>query len=211
MFMTSTFIPVTTPTVMQGGSANTPFPRFPIVSIRLAGPAGNQGGSFTNPSAQALNPVPLSGMAFVGLFTTGMGGFPNFSLVLPLSPIGNASGVTATAGGFGIQVKIEGAPWRTGVAQVTTADGAKFKRTGFDHRTPNFMGTIQYVTPTRVTTNISGSESLAGFGTLQLQFVPEPSTASLVSAGIVAIGWLTRRGSRQRRAALGPANAKSNE
>jgi hypothetical protein len=91
-------------------------------------------------------------------------------------------------------VKIEGAPWRTGVARVTTSQGAMFTRTGFDHRNESFVGSIQYVTPTLVSTNLNKSRSLPGFGTLKLEFIPEPSTALLVVSGITGLAILARGG-----------------
>lgn len=143
--------------------------------------------------------------------------FPNCSSVIqvPLT-IGGTRGAglggLITVGGFapaGIEISVTGAPWGeyatvtlTRITSPTsfTTNTITTERVvwGFAEHGPasntssaaNVGGAIQLVTPIRVITTV---REWGIFGTMTIQFTPEPGTAILFSSGLVVLGMARRR------------------
>jgi hypothetical protein len=67
--------------------------------------------------------------------------------------------------------------------------------TGFDNRTASGPGTLQLVSPNVVDFNALGTVPV--LSTLTITFVPEPTTALLLGAGLAALACLSRRRTAQ--------------
>jgi len=84
-----------------------------------------------------------------------------------------------------------GLPWTTGVVSISATEGpfpTRFRRSGYDNRTANGLGTIHRNEPwDRYTGTI---------GILRIQFVPEPAGWAMLAAGA---GWIALFGRRRRR------------
>ena len=78
-------------------------------------------------------------------------------------------------------------------------------RNGADARTPAGLGQLTLVSPIRIETSLPGTGSLlVVFGTLTLNFVPEPGTLVLLGAGAAALGLLGRGRLRRRSSSRRP-------
>jgi hypothetical protein len=109
---------------------------------------------------------------------------------VPLSVIGNGGSVNA--GG----IVVEGAPWTTGAAMITTDGSAMmmFTQAGaMNGAVGAASSTITLVTPAHV--NASGLARLPVFASLTLHYaiIPEPGTALLLGTGIAGLVALGRR------------------
>jgi PEP-CTERM motif len=78
-----------------------------------------------------------------------------------------------------------------------TAQGAPWLASGSASSAAQVSAVFQYVTPIAIQTTLPELASLTGFGVLTLHFVPEPSTALLLGAGVA---WLAVAGRRRTRA-----------
>lgn len=58
---------------------------------------------------------------------------------------------------------------------------------------------LELVTPVRVSTTIRTLDELTGYAVLEVRFVPEPSTASLLGVGLASLGWGARKRSAVKR------------
>jgi hypothetical protein len=66
--------------------------------------------------------------------------------------------------------------------------------TGTDSRTPNGLGQLTLVSPTKIVTNLTGQYFVfVVLGTMTLTFTPEPTTLLLLGAGVGLLGVLGRR------------------
>jgi PEP-CTERM motif len=92
-------------------------------------------------------------------------------------------GYFASAKPTGRYVKVEFAPW--------SALG------GSDARTPFGQGFITLVSPMRVTTHLSPTETYAGAAYLVIEVVPEPTTALLLGIGVAGLAALGRARARR--------------
>lgn len=161
------------------------------VQLTVANAAGTVGATGVGPIGGAL---PLTGMFRFCLFAPCGAAIANLSV--PLSPIG-VGGVATLQGP--VNVSVYGAPWTSGTAMVG-AFGYFQTITGFVHGPSSNTstaaqpgGTLQLVTPIAITTNLGADNLVFAFGILTVRFVPEAATATLLSAGIVALGAMGRR------------------
>lgn len=169
-FATVLSVPVTAPTA------------FPIAGVKAS--LSNGAGSFDTPGGGVMG---LSGSTDICLFSA-CDTATQF-LSIPFT-VGGTRGVGI--GGAPIVVTgllnltLQGAPWTTGRATIMTPGGT-LAATGF-------VGpdSVRLVTPIVVNTGIGASPILPAFGTLTLQFVPEPGTLLLTAAGLVALGLMRR-------------------
>ena len=122
---------------------------------------------------------------------------------------GAGIGGLITLNGFGtvgLKISVLGAPWTIGTAVASngsTPNGAPTttaSRMGFAHgpasgstSTARPDGVVQLVTPIQVETTLPGLERIGFIASLRLVLVPEPSTASMLGAGVAAMAWLARR------------------
>ncbi len=85
-----------------------------------------------------------------------------------------------------------GFPWTTGVVSVTATGGpfpTLFRRSGYDSRTSNGLGTIQLVAPQLAQWQFPNRDApwdrhTGAIGILRIKFVPEPSGWGMLSAGL---------------------------
>jgi hypothetical protein len=59
-------------------------------------------------------------------------------------------------------------------------------------------GVVSLVTPVRIHSGLPGFADIPAFGYLQIEFVPEPSVAVLVGAGLAALAADRRRRAQSR-------------
>jgi len=99
-----------------------------------------------------------------------------------------------------------GLPWTTGVVSISATEGpfpTRFRRSGYDNRTVNGLGTIQMVSPHLVkwdfrSRNEPWDRHTGTIGILRIRFVPEPSGCAMLTAGAAWIALLARRRRRDR-------------
>jgi hypothetical protein len=158
----------------------------PIKGIQLT--LSNGAGSFAGGPVGGV--MPLAGFAKVCFFAACPGSFG--SLSVPLAPVG--AGGAATAIGV-INATAVGAPWTTGTAAIglITVMGFRHGPASAASSTAQPSGVVQLVTPIFVSTNIPGSAVVPSFGILQLHFVPEPASLTLLGSGIAWLAWKRRR------------------
>jgi hypothetical protein len=166
---------------------------FEFRGYDIASWSGNQAGTFMGSGGA----IPLAGSIKVCLFLP-CSTSPPANLNVPLSMVGKA-GAAAYPGGAAA-ITVQGAPWTTGTAVLST--GATLM--GFRHgpasgtsSTVAFGGQLQLVTPIMISTNISPTSILRGFGVMVFTFTPEPGTLVLLTSGLAALGLGERR--RRRR------------
>jgi hypothetical protein len=103
-----------------------------------------------------------------------------------------------------------GLPWTTGVVSISATEGpfpTRFRRSGYDNRTANGLGTIQMVAPHLVRWDFLNRKQpwdrhTGTIGILRIRFVPEPSGWAMLAAGAASIalfGRRRRRGGAARR------------
>jgi len=168
----------------------TGFPLNLITGIVVT--ASNQAGSFTAGNAADGGAATIPGGGFGGKMplqgVVQVKG--SLAINVPISNIG--AGGSVNAGG----IVVEGAPWTTGVAKVTTdgAPAAMFQQAGsLQGQLGATSSSISLVTPAHV--NASGLARLPVFTVMNLHFgvIPEPGTALLLGAGIAGLVAIGRR------------------
>jgi hypothetical protein len=158
--------------------------------------AANLAGTIAEtPSGTLRGAVGLAGILKVCLFGSGGCVAPLANLSVPLTPVGQG-GAPSTAAAA-VNITVFGAPWTTGTASIGT-----LTQMGFAHgpasgttTTAQVGGALRLVTPIFLTTNIGAGPNpiIPAFAILTLHFVPEPVTALLLGAGIVALCAMGRR------------------
>lgn len=178
-----------------------------VVSIPLTDPAvsplhGVLASASNGPGSFALGGVmPLAGAVTICLFGACNGGsMANVGIPFTRNGtrgIGIGGGPIVETGA--LRVTVLGAPWTTG---QTTVDLPFFPiATGFVHgpasggasSAAQASGAVRLVSPVVVNTNIGSSPALPIIATLDLRFVPEPTTLALVAAGSAGLAVAGRR------------------
>jgi hypothetical protein len=93
-----------------------------------------------------------------------------------------------------------GLPWTTGTVSIKATAGpfpTLFRRSGYDRRTANGLGTIQLVAPQLVKWEYPDRSApwdrhTGAIGILRIKFVPEPSGWAMLAAGLGVLGVLYR-------------------
>ena len=153
----------------------------------------------------AINPCA----AFIPLTLTETNGTvhtPTTSVTTPITK-GVGVGGLLTAGGAGtLRFSVSAAPWTLGTVTLMSTNMTGLPvtqtRTGLLHGPASntstaaaASGVVQLVTPMQITTfNVGGNnEKLAFFGTIRIQFVPEPGLLLLLGSGVAGLLVLGRR------------------
>jgi hypothetical protein len=161
---------------------------FPIVALQVT--MRNGAGAFA-PNANGMGgAMPLFGIAKLCLFATCSAAVANVSV--PLSVVGTGGTLEVTGP---VNVTVVGAPWTTNatvtgyrtVSSPFTVVGFRRGPLGGAGSTPAPSGALQLVTPLFVSTNLGAEPTVAAFASLALHFVPEPTTALLLGAGVAAL------------------------
>lgn len=203
----SAMFPISDPVVQGGGIASV----RATVSLASGSFAPISGGTSGVPLTR--RELPVRGIVKVCLL------FPSCTHFLPIAltqPTGNGPGALLKGVGVGglvtvgmdqpLRLSIEGAPWtlHTATVDVPTASGGSVPifTTGFVHGAASLTGStgfpggsLQLVTPIRITSNDGGE--LAAFGKLGVRFLPEPGLLLLLAAGCFGLGVLHRLGPRR--------------
>jgi len=200
-----------------GGPASIPAGSFVLDTVQMVGPVllTDLGGicaggiplptPMTPPSCAPNAGGTLGAVSFDG--TTGTGA-PNASLYFGTTNTGNnfleqpltVLGVGGTVAGttpLAITVSLTGNPWQLGTVTANGVVGGNpisNSATGFDARDANGVGTLQLVTGAYFDVFGAQVDTVPIVATLQLEFVPEPSTVILLGTGLAALALRGRRG-----------------
>lgn len=177
-----------------------PATSYPVKGGRLT--ASNRAGAFESlaggPSGGGV--MPVHGWMKICLFGACPEAVANISVPLGgltyLGPLDVVGAGNANVVSFGVHLTVIGAPWTTGTVSLSGATGMGFAH-GPASQTSSAAqpgGTLQLVTPIRVSTNIGATPAFPTIATLTLQFVPEPGSWILLSGGIV---WLAVIGAKR--------------
>jgi PEP-CTERM motif len=167
----------------------------PVQGIQLT--LHNASGSFSAGGGELAGVMPLSGFARVCLFAACPG---VASLTLPLAPVGQGGTATHAGTNPATPVTVQGAPWTTGPV-VASVPVLTLMTTGFVHGPSSGTasagepgGAVRLVTPITIRTSIAGdAQLLPGLATLDVHFVPEPTTLALLLAALAALAATARR------------------
>jgi hypothetical protein len=206
----SSVVPITDPLITAGG----------LISVRGTLALGSGTIRF-DPSASFGQPrlsagiLPVTGAMRLCLLYAGCASaYVPIDLTASSGSVGVGVGGLVTGGHLGpVRVSVFGAPWTVATASVSgrTPGGQTVELLGFGWvhgplsfssstllvTTSGLGGALQLVTPIRVETLGLGVGVPAGFATLRLRFVPEPSALLLVASGGAALVVLAlRRGGR---------------
>jgi hypothetical protein len=204
---------VTVPSGIFAGTALLPVGGVPSLSGISFQAVGNRAGNFRGSFGFLLGPLPISGvlrlkgstgtgpatLAAVPLFFATVGGasrgfgrggsFFNAYVDVAFDNWSHSAVSPATWGKVPYSYHLAGgkAASRRNVYYYTTAMGS-------NARTPGGLGQLTLVSPIRIESNLPGAGSLlVAFGSLTLNFVPEPGTLLLLGAGAAALGFAGRR------------------
>jgi hypothetical protein len=158
----------------------------------FSGPAGSTSGVFGGV-------LPLGGSSVICLYTPACN-FVNITVPFTVAGtrgVGIGSAPIAVTGAIGVTVT--GAPWTIGTASAMAATvssvGSTQTAMGFAHgplsgglsSAAATGGVVSLVTPIQIQTSIASFAQVPAFATLTLTFVPEPATALLLGASLVAL------------------------
>jgi len=200
-----------------GGPASIPAGSFVLDTVQMVGPfyLTDLGGicaggiplltPMTPPSCAPNAGGTLGAVSFDGTSGTGA---PIASLYLGTTNTGNSFleqplsvlGVGGTVAGTTptpATLSLTGNSWQLGTVTVdgVTSGGNPISNsaTGFDARDANGVGTLQLVTGAYFDIVAGTGETVPIVATLQLEFVPEPSTVILLGTGVAALALRGRR------------------
>jgi len=158
----------------------------------------NGAGSFAPSAGHLGGAMPLIGSIRVCLFAPCPIAVAN--LTVPLTVIGAGGVATGPAPGLA-NLTVTGAPWTTGTVMLPFGIGGPDTIMGYAHgpasatsSTAQPGGSLQLVTPFTFVTSFQADGPTRGFAAFTLHFVPEPTTALLLSAGVAGYAWRARRG-----------------
>jgi hypothetical protein len=157
-------------------------PLYDEIQVRLA---GNAPGTFLG--TPISGPAPFTGT--LELRTPG-GWFVTVPLVLGGSTSTTVTGFAATGGTPVVAVAQQG-PFQTGVVTVGGTGATPLIGTGFNALTPSGEGELVLVSPMRILA--PGIFDFQAVAELELRFVPEPGSASLLVWGAAFTALLGRR------------------
>lgn len=152
----------------------------------------NGTGSFATGGGVLGGVLPLAGLLRLCVFGSGSCLAPVANLSVPLNVIGSGGSEWSTGA---VNLTVFGAPWTSGTVSIGTITrmGYASGPASAAGSTAQTGGRLQLVTPVHISTNIGASVVIPSFATLTLHFVPEPTTALLLSAGIAGLGWASAR------------------
>jgi hypothetical protein len=164
----------------------------PIKGLQLS--VHNDVGAFSGGPLGGI--MPLSGLMRVCALRACSNTVSVANLSVPLSVVGVGGYVTVPppSGTATVRVTVQGAPWTAGVAAVGT-----ITKQGFEHgpasatsSAAQASGAVRLVTPIFIAADYPGFNYLPSFATLDIHFVPEPSTLLLLGGGIAGLVMLGR-------------------
>jgi hypothetical protein len=167
---------------ISGGGALNPnqFGFTGFVRICLYDPNCLPGGFLPLDIQRHLTTSSIAGGGIGGLLSIGQFGSIRISIVNNPWTLGNAAAIDQTDGGNFVNVTTNG--FAHGPASLTTS-------------TAKPSGTVQFVTPLQVSTNLTaGSSALVGtFEIIRLHFIPEPGVLLLLGSGVAGLVLLGRQ------------------
>jgi hypothetical protein len=140
---------------------------FPIAGLIFT--VDNGPASFAVDASGGLSgPMPLRGVSKICLFGTCSAAVANIDV--PLSVIGGSGAATAAAA---VNVTVQGAPWTTGLVQVTPSSavrGLARGPAGNTSSTAQLGGLLSLVTPIFISTNIAALSVVPAYGRFLQRF-----------------------------------------
>lgn len=158
----------------------------------------NAGGTFTGATPNGVGGNLVFG-GFANIY--GIDGYSSGGAPLLAVPLAVGAPSTIEKVGGGVAITVINAGWTAGTAVVTgvtttppsymtNMDGS-VTAMGANGLTPGGIGMLVLVTPVKIVTGLAGN--LSAFGTLTLNYVPEPGTLLLLGAGVAALAARGRR------------------
>jgi hypothetical protein len=125
--------------------------------------------------------MPLIGALKVCLFGPCASAVANLTVPLSVVGVGGYANVTAIN-----NFTVYGAPWTTGTVTIGTTTVMGGGR-GPASNTGDVSGAVSLVTPIYIQNNTGPGDPVYAFAYLNLHFVPEPGTLTLLGAGIASL------------------------
>jgi hypothetical protein len=172
------------------GTSSVP-PSFAPGIVQMDVTASNAAGSF----AGAGGSMALGGELVHHFFAVDDG-----AIAIPLSPVGagGSAPFSTVVFGFAAEGTITGNPWSTDPISIPGLENP-LVASGFDDRAPDGTGAVRYLSAFAVELTIGPNTypALPGYAQLDLVFVPEPATLTLLGAAVAALAGRRLRGRRE--------------